>query len=87
MILKKAGYNTMPAADVWQERPEIKLSAGAMLMPAIRDVLERFEQFFYTLFWHEQPQVVPKPRCTKNAVAKFPREARKCGGVRIAGNG
>jgi molybdenum ABC transporter molybdate-binding protein len=44
VALKKVGYHTMPLADVWQERPEILLSAGAMLMPAIHDVIEQFQK-------------------------------------------
>lgn len=42
--LAKAGYKTPADADVWKTRPELKLSAGAMLMPAIADIVERFNQ-------------------------------------------
>jgi ABC-type molybdate transport system substrate-binding protein len=43
-ILSEFGYKIMPDADDWAERPEILLSAGAMLQPAISDTLERFEK-------------------------------------------
>jgi molybdenum ABC transporter molybdate-binding protein len=43
-ILREFGYKVMPDADDWAERPEILLSAGAMLQPAISDTLERFEK-------------------------------------------
>lgn len=43
-ILQKWHYNVMPDADVWQPRPEITLSAGAMLVPAISDEIKRFGQ-------------------------------------------
>jgi molybdenum ABC transporter molybdate-binding protein len=43
-MLRDAGYDTMADADDWAERPEIKLAAGAMLMPAITDAIDRFSQ-------------------------------------------
>src|SRR5207237_3786644 len=43
-VLQNHGYSTVPDADVWKARPEIKLSAGAMLMPAISDAVEQFNR-------------------------------------------
>jgi molybdenum ABC transporter molybdate-binding protein len=37
-------YTTIPDADDWAERPEIRLSAGAMLRPAVEDALKAFAQ-------------------------------------------
>jgi molybdenum ABC transporter molybdate-binding protein len=42
-ILQKHHYSVMPDADVWKVRPEITLSAGAMLMPAIEAEINRFK--------------------------------------------
>jgi molybdenum ABC transporter molybdate-binding protein len=41
---KRYGHEVMPDADEWQPRPEITLSAGAMLLPAITDEIKRFEK-------------------------------------------
>jgi molybdate transport system substrate-binding protein len=42
-VLQKHHYAVMPDADVWKLRPEITLSAGAMLMPAIEPEINRFK--------------------------------------------
>jgi molybdate transport system substrate-binding protein len=42
-VLQKHHYAVMADADVWKERPEITLSAGAMLMPAIEAEINRFK--------------------------------------------
>jgi molybdenum ABC transporter molybdate-binding protein len=41
-VFKKHRYHVMDDADEWAERPEITLSAGAMLLPAIADEIKRF---------------------------------------------
>ncbi len=43
-VLEKYRYTLPPDADSWEERPHIHLAAGAMLMPAVQDVLKAFEQ-------------------------------------------
>jgi molybdate transport system substrate-binding protein len=37
-------FETLPDADVWAERPELLVHAGAMLRPAVADTLQRFAQ-------------------------------------------
>jgi molybdate transport system substrate-binding protein len=41
-VFQQHHYAVMPDADVWQLRPEITFSAGAMLVPAIADEIKRF---------------------------------------------
>src|SRR5206468_8081281 len=43
-VLQNNGYSTVPDADMWKLRPEVKLSAGAMLVPAISDAVEQFNR-------------------------------------------
>jgi ABC-type molybdate transport system substrate-binding protein len=44
VVFARHGYTPIPDADAWAERPEINLSAGAMLMPAVTDVVKAFER-------------------------------------------
>jgi molybdate transport system substrate-binding protein len=37
-------FEPIPDADVWAERPELVLHAGAMLRPAVADTLDRFAE-------------------------------------------
>jgi molybdenum ABC transporter molybdate-binding protein len=43
-VFDRHQFTTVPDADVWAEHPEIQLAAGAMLMPAVSDVLKTFEK-------------------------------------------
>jgi ABC-type molybdate transport system substrate-binding protein len=43
-VFARHQFTTIPDADVWAEYPEIRLAAGAMLMPAVADVIKAFEQ-------------------------------------------
>jgi molybdate transport system substrate-binding protein len=43
-VFARHKYTTVPDADAWAEHPEIHLAAGAMLRPAVQDVLKAFEQ-------------------------------------------
>jgi molybdenum ABC transporter molybdate-binding protein len=43
-VFARHQFTTVPDADVWAEHPEIQLAAGAMLMPAVSDVIKAFER-------------------------------------------
>ncbi|MCI0457070.1 MAG: substrate-binding domain-containing protein [Gemmataceae bacterium] len=43
-VLEKHHFEPPPNADSWEEEPHIRLAAGAMLMPAVQDVLKEFER-------------------------------------------
>lgn len=43
-VLKKHKFVPVPDADSWQERPEIVLSAGAMLKPGVEQAIKTFEK-------------------------------------------
>src|SRR5262249_28742448 len=43
-VFARHKYTTIKDADAWAERPEIHLAAGAMLRPAVEDVLKAFAQ-------------------------------------------
>jgi ABC-type molybdate transport system substrate-binding protein len=43
-VLRSFAFAPVPDADAWEVTPHIHLSAGAMLMPAVADLLKRFEQ-------------------------------------------
>jgi ABC-type molybdate transport system substrate-binding protein len=44
LLFAKHFFQPIPDADVWADRPEITLMAGAMLKPAVDDVVKHFEQ-------------------------------------------
>ncbi len=41
---EKYNFDTVPDGDVWEESPQLHLSAGAMLKPGIEKVVEAFEK-------------------------------------------
>lgn len=44
IIFQKYYYQPLEDADAWEDRPELVLMSGAMLKPAIEELLKRFEE-------------------------------------------
>ena len=44
LAVAKNLFQPMPDADVWEDRPEMTLMSGAMLKPAIDELIKRFKQ-------------------------------------------
>src|SRR5262249_3359744 len=42
-ILRRHQYDLLPDADRWEEEPTLHLAAGAMLKPALENVVAKFE--------------------------------------------
>lgn len=44
LVFKKHHFEPLADADVWERTPKLRLSAGAMLLPGIKDVVKEFSE-------------------------------------------